>query len=421
MTLPPLALNGGPKAFDVDLPAHPIVGAPERTAVERVFERNQFSEFLATPGKPFLGGIEVRAFEERVARDSGCAYGVAYNSWTSGLHGAVAACGVRALEYVYVTPWSFTSSATCALMNNAIPVFVDVDPRTGNIGPEQLETAIARYPGGKALVLVHLFGLPADMDSILDICARHGIRIIEDAAQAPGATYKGHPIGSLGTCGGFSFTQSKTVMSGEGGVLVTNDEQVAEVARMVRNHGEVLQAKRTYNSEFLGMGYRMTEIDAAIGHAQWERLGELNTTRRTLNARFRKHIENLCDFITFPSADYTHEHAYYVTPLWFDAQKAGLTRARFCEALTAEGIPLGQGYVKPLYLQDLYQKRRHLALDPRFNSIDYSPGICPNAEHLHTERCFLLPFLRAPMGDDLLAQLCATFEKVIAHVPSLRD
>lgn len=411
-----LAIHGGTPAVTLKYPPHPVIGNEEKVAVAKVFERNQFSEFIASKGKNFLGGTEIRAFEELVARDTKCKYGVAYNSWTSGLHAAVAACGTKSFDKVLVTPYSFTSSATCALMNNCTPIFVDVDDTTCMISPETLNAAVKQYPDAKVLVLVHLFGMPADIDPIISICEEHDIKIIEDCAQAPGAIYKGEAVGGIGHCGGFSFTQSKCISSGEGGMLVTNDSHIASIARMVRNHGEATEygKDRTYDSQFLGMGYRMTEISAAIGRQQWLKLDEFNKCRTDLNKNFKEFILNSCDFIKFQDAPYDHKHVYYVTPMLFDNQKAGVSRAKFAAALKAEGVNIMEGYIKPLYKQSLYQNRAHLALQNI--NIDYSDGICPNAEDLHYNKFMMMMDLRPPMGDDLLGQIKEAFSKVIDNV-----
>lgn len=417
-----LAFKGGPKAVTEEFPAHPVVGKEEKEAIDRVFHSNQFSQFIASAGKNFLGGPEVRAFETTVSSSVDCKHGVAYNSWTSGLHAAVAACGAKFGGGVFCTPYSFTSSATCALMNNCAPIFVDVDPVTCNISPESLKEAIKKYPRVKILVLVHLFGLPADLDPIMQICRDNGIKVIEDAAQAPGATYKGHKIGSIGDCGGFSFTQSKTIMCGEGGMLVTNDDHIATRAQMVRNHGEAvagLANNRTYNSEILGMGYRITEMAAAIGTEQWKKLSKFNLYRINLNETFKSFIRSKCDFIDFQEASYDCQHVYYVTPMLFNADKAGVSRDTFVKAVAAEGVPLFQGYVKPLYLQDLYQDRNHYVLQIR-SDIDYSKGICPNAEMLHYEKVFFMMSLRPWLNQSLIDQIFEAFDKVISNIDQLR-
>jgi dTDP-4-amino-4,6-dideoxygalactose transaminase len=419
-----LAINGGPKTITTSLPPHPVVGEEERAAVDRVFDRNQFSQFIASAGKNFLGGLEVQGFEQAVAESSNCKYGVAYNSWTSGLHAAVAACNVKFGDAVFCTPYSFTSSATCALMNNCVPVFVDVDPVTCNISPQTLTEAIKRNNYIKVLVLVHLFGLPADMDGIMKICRERGIKVIEDCAQAPGAKFGGRPVGSIGDCGGFSFTQSKTVMCGEGGVLVTNDEEIATRAQMVRNHGEAIEGlanNRTYNSEILGMGYRITEIAAAIGTVQWGRLDAFNACRNELNEDFKAFISELCDFIDFQDGDYDHERVYYVTPMLFNQEKAGIHRDKFADAIAAEGVPIFKGCTRPLYMQTLYQEKNHHALRWR-TDIDYHKGLCPNTEELYENKVFYMMSLRPPMTLDspIYQQIKDTVKKVVDNLDELK-
>jgi len=254
----------------------------------------------------------------------------------------------------------------------------------------------------------------------METCREHDIAVIEDCAQAPRARYGGRFAGSIGDCGGFSFTQSKCVMSGEGGILVTNNSDIAHTAQMIRNHGEATEygKSRSYDSEFLGMGYRMTEIAAAIGSEQWKKLDHLNHHRIRLNSMFIEYIKEECGFIEFQDASYDHKHVYYVTPMLYNEQLAGVPRSVFAAAVRAEGVNIMEGYIKPLYLQSIYQNRAHIALDTTLG-ISYDKGICPNAEELHGNRFMMLMDLRYPLDDEMLEQIKHAFHKVINNMGSL--
>ena len=262
-TLSKLALLGGKPIRTRPFPAYPVIGEEEKRAVMEVLDSGQLSTFSASR-QGFLGGRKIQAFEAAFAEYHGIRHAIAVNSATSGLHAAVAACEVGPGDEVIVPPYTFTATATAVLHHNAIPVFVDVDPVTFCMDPAQLEKAIT--PRTKAVIPVHLLGHPADMDAILAIARRHHLKVIEDCAQAPGARYKGRLVGTMGDCGVFSFQETKNMVTGEGGMVITNDPDLAERARMIRNHGEAVIAgePRKYLTSTIGWNYRMTEVEAAI-------------------------------------------------------------------------------------------------------------------------------------------------------------
>ena len=217
-------------------------------------------------------------------------------------------------------------------------------------------------PLSKAIIPVHLFGNSCDMDEIMSFAKKNNLAVIEDCAQSPGATYRGKTVGTIGDCGIFSFQESKNMMTGEGGMLITNDEYIAKIAQMVRNHGEMIVPTlkgRTYKSEFLGWGYRMTELEAAIGIAQLGKLDRFNDERIKLGTYLHNEINKIDGF---RHVKYEHvKHVYWMFGVSYDETKIGLSRNLFCEALRAEGIPCSSGYVQPLYLSPLYLERRAFA------------------------------------------------------------
>jgi dTDP-4-amino-4,6-dideoxygalactose transaminase len=413
-----LAIKGGPKIRTKSFGRHPMIGDEEISQVVDVLKSGNISTFAATPGENFLGGKKIREFEEKFSEKIGTKYGVAFNSASSALHAAVVSVGVRPEEEIIVPPYTFTSTATSALMHNAIPVFCDVKDDTYCINSKELYDVVTKLT--KAVIPVHLFGHPCDIDELLSFAHKYDLKVIEDCAQAPGAKYKGRNVGTFGDCSVFSFQESKNIMTGEGGMLLTNDENIANVARMVRNHGEVILPtlkKRTYRSEFLGWGYRMTELEAALGVSQVSKLDYLNEERKKL-ARYLETEINRIDGLSHTK--YSHvDHVYYVFAFSYDEAKIGIPRDVFCEAINAEGIPCFAGYVKPLYLNPLYQERRAYAFKHYKGSAKYDKGICPVAEELYEKKLIGTMICRPPATLDDMKDVIEAIHKILDNKQEL--
>ncbi len=413
-----LALFGGKKIREAPFPKHPIITNEEKNAVLEVLESGNLSTFIASPGEQFLGGKKIKEFERKFADYLGVKYAIAFNSATSALHAAVVAIGVNPGEEVIVPPYTFTSTATSVLMHNAIPVFSDVKNDIYCLDPNKLGNVVT--PLTRAVIPVHLFGHPCDMDEITQFAQKHNLKVIEDCAQAPGAKYKGRNVGTIGDCGIFSFQETKNMMTGEGGMLVTDDDDITKIAQMVRNHGEVLlltQKERTYRSEILGWGYRMTEMEAAIGIVQLSKLDKMNEERIKLCQYLTDKIKTLNGFehITY---DFV-KHVYYVYSFSYDQNKVGISRDKFCEAVRAEGIPMFGGYVKPLYLNPLYMERRAFAFKNYSGNVKYEKGICPVTESLHEEKLIMTPVCRPPATLEDIDDIFEAITKVIDNKDEL--
>lgn len=408
-----LAIGGGKPVRQRPFPPHPVIGHEEKQAVLEVLERGELSTFIAAPGKNFLGGKKIREFERLFADYHGVKYAVAFNSATAALHAAVVAVGVEPGEEVIVPPYTFTSTATCALMHNAIPVFADVQDDIFCLDPDSVARAVS--PLTRAVIPVHLFGHPADMEGLMALARRHGLKVIEDCAQAPGALYKGSLLGTLGDCGIFSFTENKNIATGEGGMLITNDDAIAEAARMVRNHGEVVwngQKERTYTSTMLGWNYRMTEIEAALGIVQFSRMDGLNKARAELCGYLTEKLSDVKG-LRAPAVYPGCTHAYYAYALKYDEAETGIPRDLFVKALNAEGIPFGAGYVRPLYLSPIYQEARPFAFRHYKGSASYEKGICPVAEKLHEQDLVLTIIGRPPATVSDMEDVVKAIHKIL--------
>lgn len=416
-----LALLGGAPVRSKPFPAHPVIGDEEKRAVLEVLESGRLSTFIASAGEYFLGGKKIKEFERRFAEYHGVKHAVAFNSATAALHAAVVGIGVDTGDEVIVPPYTFTSTATCALMQNAIPIFADIEDVTFGLDAAAVERAIT--PLTRAIILVHLFGHPANIDAVMAVARRHNLKVIEDCAQAPAAKWNGQLVGTFGDCGVFSFTESKTITTGEGGMLITNDAAIGEAARMVRNHGEMIvegQKERTYSSSMLGWNYRMTEIDAALGIVQFGRLEELNRCRTEL-ATYLSAKTCGVDGISAPFTLREAEHVYYVYAMKYDEERIGLPRETFVAAMNAEGIPFSAGYVRPLYLAPLYQDRRHAAFKNYHGNARYEKGVCPTAERMHEREVMLTGIVRFPATKRDMDDIADAIAKVMAQKASLQQ
>jgi perosamine synthetase len=257
----------------------PSVGDREKEYVNEALE----STWISSKGK-FLD-----RFEAEFAQFAGARHGVATANGTVSLHLAFAALGIGPGDEVIVPTFTYVASVNAIAYTGAKPVFVDSDPVTWNIDPTLIEAAVT--PRTRAIEAVHLYGHPADMDPITDIAARHGLSVVEDAAEAHGATYKGRPVGSLGTVASFSFYGNKIVTTGEGGMLVTDDAGLAATARHLRGQG--VSATRTYWHDVVGFNYRMTNVAAAIGCAQLERVEATLAAKRQIAAWYRTGLDGV--------------------------------------------------------------------------------------------------------------------------------
>lgn len=309
----------------------PIIGPEEQAAVAAVLASGQLAQ-----------GPRVAEFEERFAAYCGARYAVATTSGTTALWLALLAHDIGPGDEVITTPFSFIATGNAILYTGATPVFVDIDPETFNIDPAQVEAAIT--PRTRAILPVHLYGLPCDMPRLMDIAARHHLAVIEDACQAHGAAVDGRRAGSFGT-GCFSFYATKNMTTGEGGMLTTNDEGVADRARVLRAHG----MRQRYYHERLGYNFRMTDVQAALGLAQLERLPAL-TARRQANAVFFHSALGELPELGLPRFEPGYEHVYHQ----FTIRISG-GRDEFRRGMTARGVATDIYYPRTIPQQDVFR------------------------------------------------------------------
>lgn len=317
-------------------------GKEEADAVLEVLAREELSSFY----KSYLGGRKVRELEELFAEYHGVKHAISVSSGTAGLHCAYLSIGLRPGDEVITTPYTFVSTASMIVACGAEPVFVDIDPKTYCIDPSEVDGAVTEST--KAIVPVHLLGHPANMDPILEISEKYGLRVIEDCAQALGATYKGRRVGTMGDIGVFSGQETKTVtFGGEGGMILTNNDKLAERCHAYRNHGEKYAIPR---AEYVGFNYRLTELQAAIGVEQFKNLDDFIITQRR-NSSYLMH--NLPKGISPPYISPDVLHPFWILGCQYNAK---MGRKFFIEAVTGLGLnklrpgaTIGSGYTELLY------------------------------------------------------------------------
>ncbi|WP_256687764.1 DegT/DnrJ/EryC1/StrS family aminotransferase [Halococcus qingdaonensis] len=337
--------------------ADPELGEREKERVVDVLDSGQFAD-----------GPEVRAFEEEFADFCGAAYGVATTNGTTALHTAVEALGLGPGDTVVTTPFSMIASANAIRLAGAEPVFADIDPKTYTIDPHAVEE-IVRERDVDAIMPVHLYGLPAAMGRLEEIADEHDLLVIEDAAQAHGAEFDGERVGSFGDAACFSFYPTKNMTTGEGGMVLTDDADVAERAASFVNHGRDPDGD-SYEHNTVGQNYRMTSVLAAIGRVQLDRLPEYNETRRANAERLTDELPDALDTPVEPDGRRHVYHQYTVRSEHRDALEA---------ALDAADIGSGIYYPIPIHEQPAYSDvERSLPVAERASREVLSLPVHPN-------------------------------------------
>jgi dTDP-4-amino-4,6-dideoxygalactose transaminase len=428
-----LALTGGKPVRTEPFPPYNTIGEEEKGAVLEVLESGNLSQFIGAWHEDFLGGPRVRTFEEKWCDFFGSSHAISVNSATSGLYAAVGACGAGPGDEVIVSPYTMTASAIAPIIYGAVPVFADIDPDIFCITPDAVKGLITERT--RAIIVVHIFGQPADMDGIMELARAHDIRVIEDCAQCPTARYRGKYAGTIGDMGVFSLNYHKHIHTGEGGMIVTDNPELATRARLIRNHGEaaVEGMGRPDLAEITGFNYRMPEIEAAIGVCQLEKLPGL-IEKRLKNAEFIARGLDGIEGITPPVVKSDREHVYYSMPFKYRQENFnGVGRDSFVKAVQAE-LPvtllrettplMSAGYVKPLYMQPLYQANMTPCASncPRYKGkVSYEQGICPVAERMHFHELFTMEYMRPSMREKEMNDVINAFHKVCENMEELKE
>ncbi|MBP6919665.1 MAG: DegT/DnrJ/EryC1/StrS family aminotransferase [Candidatus Omnitrophica bacterium] len=415
-----LALLGGKPVISKKFPAYNTIDDNEKKEVMEVLNSGVLSAYLGAANDGFLGGAKVKKLERAWEDYFGVKFAVSMNSATCALMAAVSACGAGPGDEVILPPLTMCATGTAILFNNAIPIFADIDPQTMNIDPVSVEQHITSRT--KAIFVVHLAGHPADMDPIMEIARKHKLFVLGDNAQSPGALYKGRFAGCIEDIGVFSLNCHKTIQTGEGGIAVTNDEELAFRLRLVRNHGENCTAGfHRPELDILGLNLRMTEMEAAVGYHQLNKLKMLNEWRQRLAQYLSKRIRATFDFIEPPFVADDCTHVYYLYHMSYDAVKAGIPLDLFAKAIRAEGIPVFSRWGSPLYYLPIYQHMSEYAgksgecKPPYYGKTKYSRGICPKAEASEETSFFIETLVRWPNTESDMDLVIDAIQKVIDH------
>lgn len=356
-------------------------------------------------------GREGRLFEEEFAQATECKYAVAVANGSVALELALHAIGIRPGDEVIVPSKSFIASASCVVMCGAIPVFADIDRNSQDITAENISRVLS--PRTKAIIVVHLAGWPCEMDPILTVARAHGLRVIEDCAQAHGATYHGRPVGSLGDVAAFSFCQDKIVTTcGEGGMLTTNDRHTWEIAWSYKDHGRQIESLSDSRPQLgfrwihdrCGTNWRMTEVQSAVGRSQLPKVPAMLARRQhhaSILTRGLSHVTALR--LPRPAPDISHACYKFYAFIRPDCLRPGWTHTKILEAINAEGIPCQTGSCSEIYMENAFDRFR-------------PPDRLPVARELgETSLMFLVhPTLR----DQDMRDTCEAVEKVIACASS---
>lgn len=366
-----LAIHGGRPIRNRPFPAWPIFGEEEELALNRALRSGNWGR---------QAGTEVAAFEKAFADYHQAKHGIAVVNGTVALRLALMAAGIEAGDEVIVPPYTFIATASAVVEANSIPIFADIQLDSFNIDPAAIEALIT--PHTRAIIAVHLGGLPVDLNAILDLARRYNLVLIEDAAHAHGAEYRGRRVGAIGDLGTFSFQSSKNLSCGEGGIILTNNDDLAQRCRSIHNCGR-FPGGAWYEHQTLGGNYRLSEFQGAVLNAQWRRFAD-QAERREENGKYlAQRLSPIPGVIPQFRGPECTRHAYHLFSLRILAEEFGMSREALIESLAAEGIPSSFGYPLPLYRQAMFINQAfgpYRSNDASRPKPDYRKVKCPNCE-----------------------------------------
>jgi len=431
-----LAINGGSKVRMEPFPAYKYINNDEIQAVTKVLESGILSKFIGGWHQDFNGGEQVNFLEAEWSKKFNIKHSIAVNSATSGLIAAMGAIGLEPGDEVIVSPYSMAISATAPLFYGAIPVFADIEEDYYCLDVDSIKCKISERT--KAIIVVDLFGHPYNYKAINALAKEHNIVVIEDASQAPGSTYDGKYAGTLGDIGVFSLNYHKHIHSGEGGIIVTNDDELCNRLKLIRNHAESVVEGMEYTNlvNMIGYNFRMTELEAAIARVQLTKLDEL-IDERIKNVNYISEQLSEVEYIETAKVRDGVKSVFYKHILKFDETLAGVSRNKFFEAVKAEltpitlreteGINISTGYVKPLYLLPMFRDKIAFGsngypfVSPYYDKeINYEEGLCPVCEDMHYRRLVSHEYMRPPMTQKDLDDFVEAIMKVSRNLEELK-
>jgi len=421
-----LALLGGEPVLERQLTRFNTYDNSEVEAAKEVVESGLLSGFMGSNGPAFYGGPRVKEFEKEWAKIFGVKNAITINSWSSGLTAALGAVGLEPGDEVITSTWTMCATATAILQWNGIPVFADIDPDTYCICPDSIRANITEHT--RAIVTVDIFGQSSNMTEISKIAAEHNLKVICDTAQAPMSTHNGIYSGTLGDIGGYSLNYHKHIHTGEGGVIVTNDDDLAERVRLIRNHAEAVVGgmKRDDLRNMIGANYRLGEIESAIGLVQLRKLKGIIMQRQHAARILHDGLRDL-EGLELPKLGIGNTSVYYMFPIRIDVSELRVKRKTICDALRAEGLGgIQEGYAN-IHLLPMYQQKIGYGSagfpwksDICKREVDYRKGICPTAERYHEETYIGFACCLYRLSDSDCQAVIDVFRKVWRSMPSLR-
>lgn len=415
-----LAINGGTPIRSQRWLDNFTFGSEEKEAVIKAIDTGYLSKFEGswTPDPPFsfYGGPFIQELEKLWCEYYQITHSVSVNSATSGLYAALGALDIGYGDEVIVSPSTMTACAVGPLIYGAIPIFADIERETGAIDPISFEKVITERTA--AIIIVHQFGIPANMDKIMKIAKHHGIKVIEDCAQAHGAKYKGQFVGTIGDIGVFSLNVNKSIQCGEGGICITHDNDLAFRLQLIRNHGEAVTgpAGVKHLTNLVGFNYRLTELQAAVAIEQLKKLDWINDKRIYYVKKLNDALNSI-PFLETIGGRENCQNTFYTWPILYRPEIGGSSVSEVHEALNAEGMYFLRGY-SPLYLQPLYQNKQAFKHGMPFSSrknkyikTNYFEGACPVAEEMR-ESILIKEYVRHPSSEEDIEDIILAFKKL---------
>ncbi len=394
------------------------IGKEEISAANRVLKSGILSDFIGAPGEKFYGGKEVVSFEHEWASYFGVKNAISVNSWTSGLITIIGSLQLEPGDEVITSPWTMCATATSILHWNLIPVFADIDPVSFNITVESIKSVISERT--KAILAVDIFGRPCDYEGIMSLCEEHNLTFVTDSAQAPGLKDKTGFWGTKSHIGGFSLNYHKHIHTGEGGMIITDNDILAKRCALIRNHAEACMMEEENDSELknmVGFNFRMGEIEAAIGREQLKKLKLKLSERQNIARRLVLELGEL-PYLRLTPLETIDCNAFYIFPIVLESSAIKLGRDKICSDLESFGLPVTEGYQNihrlPIFERKIAfgEKQFPWTLNSRNSEIKYGLGTCPVAEKLHDESFIGLEICAFDFSESEVAMVAKIFNKL---------
>jgi dTDP-4-amino-4,6-dideoxygalactose transaminase len=378
------------------------IGNAEKLAAIKVLKSGKLSGFVADKSEGFLGGSEVKKFETHLQKFYKVKHAISVNSWTSGLMAMVGALDINPGDEIIVSPWTMSATVASIIQWNAIPVFADIDPQSFCLDPKDVKLKISNNT--KAILTVDIFGRSSNINELKKIIKNKNIKILTDSAQAPYCLENNKIAGTYADAGGYSLNYHKIIHTGEGGIIVTNNDRIAKRARLLRNHAEVTN---TYSSKkdlsnMVGFNFRMGEIEAAIGLSQYKKLKKILTKREKILNMLTTNLENLKGLI-LPPIGKSFFNNYYVYPMVIDQKKLKFSRSKIINLLQKEGVKGISGGYQNVHLLPMLKKKiafgtKNFPWSFNKKKFVYKKGLCPVAEKLHNKTFFKIEVCMFDLG-----------------------